>query len=273
METRVTSVSDDFLEGEIVSILRNELFKAEILKSSYDGCFCINTYSKNKSLVSSELFTGKLLQAKHRATNLIALYKENIMLKPFKEMELELSKDNVIHLPVSYICTANLYNKGKQRVTTKSGVYFFIDYSRYNNEGEIVYIGRAKNLQRRIREHFGGKGVSAFATKAKKESSKLDVIAIIEEKEYLIDMYETYFIQKHNPRYNLQKTNKSYNLGGGRPKRKLSDKYLKAIELMQTHSIAETAVITDISTATLKRIRKQYKEEVESGKRKAEFNI
>ena len=270
METRVTSVSDEFLEGEIVSILRNELFKAEILKSS-DGCFCINTYSKNKSLVSSELFTGKLLQAKHRATSLISLYKEDIMLKPFREMELELSKDNVIHLPVSYICTADLYNKGKQRVTTKSGVYFFIDYSGYNNEGEIVYIGRAKNLQRRIGEHFRGQGVSAFATKAKKESSKLDVIAIIEEKEYLIDMYETYFIQKHNPRYNLQKTNKSYNLGGGRPRRKLNANYLSAIELMQTNSISRTAEITNISTATLKRIRKQYKEEVASGQREDSY--
>lgn len=63
------------------------------------------------------------------------------------------------------------------------------------------------------------------------------------------------------------------NFKEGRPKRKLSDRYLKAIELMQNKSIADTAKITNISTATLKRIRKQYKDEVESGARKSEFNI
>lgn len=70
------------------------------------------------------------------------------------------------------------------------------------------------------------------------------------------------YAKKHNP-----------NFKEGRPKRKLSDKYLKALELMQTNSIAETALITSISTATLKRIRKQYKDEVASGERKNVYNI
>lgn len=63
------------------------------------------------------------------------------------------------------------------------------------------------------------------------------------------------------------------NFKEGRPKRQLSDRYLKAIEIMQTNSIAETSLITGISTATLKRIRKQYKEEVADGKRKNIYNI
>lgn len=70
------------------------------------------------------------------------------------------------------------------------------------------------------------------------------------------------YAKKHNP-----------NFKEGRPKRQLSDKYLKAIELMQTNSIAETALITSISTATLKRIRKQYKDEVAEGLRVAKYNI
>lgn len=70
------------------------------------------------------------------------------------------------------------------------------------------------------------------------------------------------YAKKHNP-----------NFKEGRPKRKLSDKYLKALELMQTNSISETALITSISTATLKRIRKQYKDEVASGERKNVYNI
>lgn len=71
-----------------------------------------------------------------------------------------------------------------------------------------------------------------------------------------------FYAKKNNP-----------NFKEGRPKRELSDRYLRAIEIMQTNSIAETSLITGISTATLSRIRKQYKDEVSSGKRKAEFNI
>lgn len=59
----------------------------------------------------------------------------------------------------------------------------------------------------------------------------------------------------------------------GRPKRKLNDRYMKALEVMKSHSIAETALITDISTATLKRIRKQYKNEVENGMRKDTLHL
>lgn len=66
------------------------------------------------------------------------------------------------------------------------------------------------------------------------------------------------YAKKHNP-----------NFKEGRPRRKLNDRYLKAIEIMQTNSISETSTITGISTATLKRIRKQYKDEVERGERKA----
>lgn len=63
------------------------------------------------------------------------------------------------------------------------------------------------------------------------------------------------------------------NFKEGRPKRKLSVRYLKAIDILQTNSIAESATITGISVATLKRIRKQYKDEVSRGERKAEFQI
>lgn len=70
------------------------------------------------------------------------------------------------------------------------------------------------------------------------------------------------YAKKHNP-----------NFKEGRPRRKLNDRYLKAIEIMQTNSISETSTITGISVATLKRIRKQYKDEVSRGERKAEFQI
>lgn len=53
--------------------------------------------------------------------------------------------------------------------------------------------------------------------------------------------------------------NKNYR--EGRPKRVLNDRYKHAIELMKTHSMREVVKMTDISLSTLKRIKKQAREE------------
>lgn len=47
----------------------------------------------------------------------------------------------------------------------------------------------------------------------------------------------------------------------GRPKRRLNKKYLHAIELMKEHTMKEVEEKTDISRATLYRIKRQAKEE------------
>ncbi|MCZ1638611.1 recombinase family protein, partial [Enterococcus faecium] len=47
----------------------------------------------------------------------------------------------------------------------------------------------------------------------------------------------------------------------GRPKRVLNDRYKHALELMETNSMREVEKKTNISISTLKRIKKQYKEE------------
>lgn len=48
----------------------------------------------------------------------------------------------------------------------------------------------------------------------------------------------------------------------GRPKRVLNDRYRHALELMETNSMREVEKKTNISLSTLKRIKKQYKEEL-----------
>lgn len=53
--------------------------------------------------------------------------------------------------------------------------------------------------------------------------------------------------------------NKNYR--EGRPKRVLNDRYKHALELMKTHSMREVVKMTDISLSTLKRIKKQAREE------------
>lgn len=54
------------------------------------------------------------------------------------------------------------------------------------------------------------------------------------------------------------------NFHEGRPKRKITDRYRKVYEVSQDHSIRETSMITGVSESTVKRIRRQIKEE--SGK-------
>lgn len=51
------------------------------------------------------------------------------------------------------------------------------------------------------------------------------------------------------------------NFHEGRPKRKITDRYRKVYEVSQDHSIRETSMITGVSESTVKRIRRQIKEE------------
>lgn len=52
----------------------------------------------------------------------------------------------------------------------------------------------------------------------------------------------------------------------GRPKRRITDRYRKIYEFSQTHSIRETAQVTGVSESTVKRIKRQVKEEAEEEK-------
>lgn len=52
----------------------------------------------------------------------------------------------------------------------------------------------------------------------------------------------------------------------GRPKRRITDRYRKIYEFSKTHSIKETAQVTGVSESTVKRIKRQVKEEAEEEK-------
>lgn len=53
-----------------------------------------------------------------------------------------------------------------------------------------------------------------------------------------------------------KRTNPNYK--EGRPKRKLTDRYLRAIDVLKGNSFRETEKITGLSKSTLQRIKKQY---------------
>lgn len=58
------------------------------------------------------------------------------------------------------------------------------------------------------------------------------------------------YAKAHNPNYHE-----------GRPKRRITNRYRKIYELSREHSIKETAEISGVSESTVKRIRKQIRDE------------
>lgn len=63
------------------------------------------------------------------------------------------------------------------------------------------------------------------------------------------------YAKAHNPDYKE-----------GRPKRRITDRYRKIYKFSQTHSIKETAQVTGVSESTVKRIKRQVKEEGKKGR-------
>ena len=83
-----------------------------------------------------------------------------------------------------------------------SGVYRFIDTS--NN---VIYVGSAKNIDKRLKSHFSPKGSNvdkeAYKTTARVEILKTDSYG------KALD-YEQYFINEYKPKYN--KRDKSHDI-------------------------------------------------------------
>ncbi|TGL36469.1 excinuclease ABC subunit UvrC [Leptospira koniambonensis] len=78
-----------------------------------------------------------------------------------------------------------------------------------NSEGEVIYVGKAKNLDKRIRNYLKEKQTDLKTRYLQKEIFDLDWFATSTEKEALI--LEATLIKKHNPRYNVRlKDDKKY---------------------------------------------------------------
>ena len=101
---------------------------------------------------------------------------------------------------------------------TGPGVYRFIDTS--NN---IIYVGSAKSIDRRLKSHFSSKGSNvdkeAYKTTARVEILKTDSYG------KALD-YEQYFINEYKPKYN--KRDKSRNIDSKVVKNDDEYKYLES---------------------------------------------
>ena len=82
-------------------------------------------------------------------------------------------------------------------------------YLYYDKAGEIIYVGKAKNLKRRVYSYFHKQHESAKTTVLVSQIEKLEYIITDSEAESLI--LESHLIKQHKPKYNiLLKDDKKY---------------------------------------------------------------
>ncbi|MDV0445022.1 UvrABC system protein C [Methanimicrococcus sp. At1] len=89
-------------------------------------------------------------------------------------------------------------------IPTSSGCYIYRD-----KEDEIIYIGKAKNLKKRVSSYFQKRDLDPKTRLLVKHIQSVDFIVTANEVEALI--LENTLIKKHNPKYNIDlKDSKSY---------------------------------------------------------------
>lgn len=91
--------------------------------------------------------------------------------------------------------TTKFIEEKLKTVPTLPGVYIM-----KNAKGEIIYIGKAKNLRNRVRSYFRGKKEGKTALLVQ-EIHDFDLMVTSSDKEALL--LEVTLIQKHKPRYNI----------------------------------------------------------------------
>src|SRR5580704_13866777 len=89
-------------------------------------------------------------------------------------------------------------------VTTEPGCYLMKD-----EQGEIFYIGKAKNLRARLKSYFLGTDTRLFVQYLEHILFDIEVVVVHNDPEALI--LERELIRKHQPRYNITlKDDKNY---------------------------------------------------------------
>ncbi len=91
-----------------------------------------------------------------------------------------------------------------KNVTGKPGIYRM-----YNAEGKVLYVGKARNLKKRLQSYFRNSGLSAKTALMMSQVDNVDVTVTHTESEALL--LENNLIQEYRPRYNvLLRDDKSY---------------------------------------------------------------
>jgi excinuclease ABC subunit C len=88
-------------------------------------------------------------------------------------------------------------NKTIINLPTSPGVYQFI-----NSRGEIIYIGKAKNIKSRVSSYFNKKKYDSFKTKIVSQQV-VEIRHLVVESETDALLLENNLIKKHQPKYNI----------------------------------------------------------------------
>lgn len=91
-----------------------------------------------------------------------------------------------------------------KNLTSQPGVYRM-----YNSQGEVIYVGKAKNLKKRVSSYFRSNLDNAKTRSLVRQIANMDVTVVNSETEAFL--LENNFIKKYKPRYNVvMRDDKSY---------------------------------------------------------------
>lgn len=82
-------------------------------------------------------------------------------------------------------------------IPTEPGIYKFLD-----EEGDILYVGKAKNLRSRLNSYFGEKNTHTAKTRALTRNANLIEFTIVDSEHDAL-LLENTLIKKNQPRYNV----------------------------------------------------------------------
>lgn len=140
---------------------------------------------------------GKLVRSlgipiadRHRANGDALATVELFKLLLTKDLDKEIISKNIRNLEVEF--NAKLHNLVRD-LPTKTGVYYL-----YNQANEIIYIGKSKNIKKRINQHFTAhdKKSTRLQNEVERvtyEATGMEMIALLLENEE---------IKRHQPKYN-----------------------------------------------------------------------
>ncbi len=88
------------------------------------------------------------------------------------------------------------YEKALESIPQDPGVYLMKDH-----RDQVIYVGKAKNLHRRVGQYFSGHDSRAFVSMLENLLSHIDVIITSDEREALL--LEAGMIKRYRPRFNV----------------------------------------------------------------------
>ena len=140
---------------------------------------------------------GKLVRSlgipiadRHRANGDALATVELFKLLLMRDLDKEIISENVKNIAVQF--NAKLHNLVRD-LPSKTGVYYM-----FNEANDIIYIGKSKNIKKRINQHFTGKNKKAVKIQHEVERITFEITG----SEMIALLLESEEIKRHKPKYN-----------------------------------------------------------------------